>query len=247
MKRIFIAISFLVSLNTQAQFPNASINNFTGNYKEPSGTATADSFSIGEINFGHDTKFTVEKQAGLIHLRAGSEEFTIENPPEFIQNLETLNWRGIVFNSSTHKISAQIPSFDGNGAEGRVAIQNLNISCDHSQRIQNNLKEELLDSCLNHKATFAIGSLYFNENKATNLSNLSVSTKSNDLNFSVRAGVNVKGHGKIWYDENAQTIKVRIDSARAGILNVYSRFFNELRALESENISVNAPWIEIQL
>lgn len=247
MKRIFITLGIFVSFNVYSQFPNASINNFSGNYKEPSGTATAESFSVGAINFGHNAKFEVEKQAGLIHLRAGSEEFTIENPPEFIERLETLNWKGITLSSSSNKISLKIPNFEGNGDDGRVAIQNLNLSCDHSRRIENSLQEELLDSCLNHKSNFSISSLFFHENKGTNLGNLSVTVQNNDLNFGLKAGLNIKGNGKIWYDENGQTIKIRIDSARAGILNVYSRFFSELRALESENISVNAPWIEIQL
>lgn len=245
-KGIFICI---LTLSTQvfAQFPIANIEKFSGNYRDPSGSATASDFLFDNIDFGQNPTFSVERQAGLINLRTNAQEFTWENPPAMINDLSDLNWDSITLNSTPESFSLEIPSFNGSSVDANFSTTNLSLKCDHAGTNLGDLTSELLDACLNNSSEFYTSYISFSNNKGTSLSGLGLYVNKNYLNFNVKVGVNVKGNGQIWYDHSKKQIKIRIDRAKAGFINVRGKLFDELRALESEKIRVNEPWVEIDL
>lgn len=247
MKKGFFIVILSFCTQTFAQFPISNIENFNGNYADPSGTATASDFFYDTIDFGKNPNFTVERQAGLINLRTQSEEFTWENPPLFIDELNTLSWQGIHLNSNQNHFSLQVPHFSGNSENASFSTSNLNLNCKHAGNNYGNLTSELLDACLNNNANFNTSSISFSNARGTTLNKLNFDIRQNKLNFSVNVGVTVKGDGQIWYEHENKVIKIKIDKAKAGFLNVRGKLFSELKALESNKIHVQEPWIEIEL
>lgn len=247
MKKGFFVILLSFCHQAFAQFPITNIENFTGNYAEPSGEATATNFSYETINFGKNPVFTVERQAGFINLRTPDKEFTWENPPAFIDELNTLNWQNIRLNSDDNHFSLNVPRFNGNSDEASFSTSNLSLNCAHAGNQYQDLASELLDACLNNSADLSTSAISFSNARGTTLSRLNFDIRKNKLNFSVNVGVTVKGDGQVWYEHGNKMIRIKIDRAKAGFLNVRGKLFNELKALESNKIRVHEPWIEIEL
>ena len=66
------------------------------------------------------------------------------------------------------------------------------------------------------------------------------------MDFEMKAqGLKIKGNGKTYYENNQ--IRIRIDKAKVGFINVRGRLFKELEKLESDKVQVNEPWIEFDL
>jgi PhoPQ-activated pathogenicity-related protein len=96
--------------------------------------------------------------------------------------------------------------------------------------------------CINQKITFYLPFL-----KGLSINNLNIWGTNNKLNFSFKNTVWIKGYGALFYDQANNLIKVRIDKAKTGFINVTGKVFAELKAQENDFITVNRPWVEIQL
>lgn len=243
MKKIFL--TYLLSSGLAfAQFPQVDITNFNGAYNEPSGNAIADSFNIEDYQFGENVKFSVEKQAGVFILYTPDDEIVLEHLPDSIDSLESVEWRNINMSSHAESFSINIDQLKGKSTDANLSLSNFRMSCDHSG-YEDTALEELLDSCLNEKGSIGVGYLSINDGTKTSvLSSFYMNINQDNMNFSIKAsGARVKGYGKVFHEPGLT--RIRIDKAKVGFFSVKGRLFGQLRALESENVKVNNPWIEI--
>jgi hypothetical protein len=245
-KALLVTIVLSFSLNVFAVFPNASINDFQGNYQEPSGKATASTFVVADLNFGSNPQFNVERQAASIILDANGEEFVWQNPPAQLAEINSIEWNGASLNATDDHFKLELNNFQGKTAKDTIAVRSLKLECSHSGMV-GQVEEELMDSCLNFQGKINLGSFSQSKQKGSSLSRLNVSIKNNRVTFSLKSGVTIRGNGYSWYYPDQKLIKVRIDRAKAGPLNVKSRLFGELNKLSSDQIKVQNPWIEIDL
>ncbi len=122
-------------------------------------------------------------------------------------------------------------------------INRLNVNCNYKS-INDTFGNEVLHSCLNVKGSVSLNS-YSADGKEV-IGETTLTTQGNSMNFQLRAqGLKIKGEGNTYF-ENGK-IRIKISKAKVGILNVRGRLFYELEKLSSDKISVNEPWIEIEL
>ena len=244
MKFLFILV---LSFSVLAKLPIADIKNFNGNYADPTGQAQSTKFLYEDISFEENASFVVEKQAGSFFLQTPNEEIQIENIPSFVNNLEKLKWAGINLSSNSSLFNLSIDSLSGKNNERSLSVRNFSINC-KSQNNYENIMSDILDSCLNVSGNLDLDSVVLNSvnKKETKVENLNIDIRSNSVDFRVKAsGFNVKGDGKVYFEEDK--VRVRIDKAKAGFLNVKGILFKELDKMESQNVKVNRPWITIYL
>lgn len=247
MKIGFFATALFISTTLYAQFPIANITQFSGNYLEPSGKATATNFKWEEYDFGANPNISFERQGSAIFIEANNERFELSNLPDFINNVESLTWQSIDFTSNVNYFSLNIPKFKSVTKDSSVAVSNLNLKCEYSGTSFEDVKKSILDSCLNHRSSFKSTSLGMGASSGNSINNLNFEVTKKSLTFSLKSGVNVNGTGEIDYDSKNDFIKIKINTAKTGGINIRSKFFKELKALESENIKVQEPYIEIKL
>jgi hypothetical protein len=220
MRYLFIT---LLSLSSFAQIPSATINNLKASYITPSGTAKADNFLYNGKDYGKE--LSLELQAGELVLNTDSDEFRLNKLPSFITEAKSLNIEEISLNSNGETIELISKRIDFTDQEDNEKyLTGLNVKCETTQ---SNFVSEVLDLCLNQKLTF-----YLPFVKGLNINNINIWGNNNKLNFSFKNGVWIKGYGALFYDELNSKIKIRIDKAKAGFLNVTTRVFNELKAQE---------------
>jgi hypothetical protein len=246
MKKIIVAMALgLSSVSSFADFPESNIQEFQGSYNSPSGTAKANRFSFTGVDFGENPEFSVEKQAGVFFLETPNESLQIEGLPEMISELQELRWNGVSLKTVPGSIDLDLLNITGSAPDNSLLINDLKLDCQHGV-VQGELMEEILDSCLNTNGVFTLKLVKTTkEGKTDKIENIWLSTKDTKMSFKLKAaGATIKGRGATFYEAN--TVKIRIDKAKAGFFNVRGKLFKELKKMESENISVNLPWIEIK-
>lgn len=245
MKKIILFLSLFPVL-CLGNIPTSKIENFNGSYLDPSGTASADYFEFNQYQFGANAEFTVEKQAGSIFLETPDESIQFDNIPDFITNLSELEWKNLNLNTNSSSIDFSLKSLKGSHTEGAVKINNLSLECKNKNATSTS-DNEILEMCLNQFAEVSLASTKITDkDKDTDVSNLSISIDKNDMKYKVKYGsFTVKGHGQTFYETNL--IRIKISTAKVGILNVRGKLFNELSKNQTEDLTVNEPWIEIRL
>lgn len=79
------------------------------------------------------------------------------------------------------------------------------------------------------------------------MNNINVWANSNTLEFSLKNKVWIKGNGAIFFDKDTQQVRIRVDKAKTGFLNITGKFFREIKAMENDFLKVERPWITIDL
>jgi hypothetical protein len=246
MKKLIMAMALgAVSVYSYADFPDSNIQEFQGSYTSPSGNANAQKFEFTDIDFGPNPQFSVEKQAGVFFLETPNEMMQIENLPTFIADLEQVEWSGVNLKTNKTSIDLNLFKVTGSAPDNSLVIDNLTLDCQHGT-FQGELMLEVLDSCLNKEGVFSLKLMETTkEGRTDKIQDIWFSTKATKMNFKLKAaGATIKGRGATFYEDNS--VKIRIDKAKAGFFNVRGKLFKELKKMENENITVNLPWIEIQ-
>lgn len=228
-----------LSLGAIAQVPSINVENFKANYTQPTGSGSADNFVYEGQSYGNE--FNLEIQAGELVLRSDTgEEFNLNSIPAQVSEWKKLMVEKVDLQTSMEKIflrSQRIEYTDGEDKEGYIS--SIKVDC---ETLQKGIMESALDMCLNNKMTFYVPFV-----GGLSLNNINIWTDNNKLNFSIKNGVWIKGYGAIFYEEANKKIRIRIDKAKTGFLNVTGKVFSELKALENDFVSVNRPWVEISL
>ncbi len=242
-----LLFAFFYSINVFAILPTAQISNLSGDYLDPSGQGRADYVMYEDEIDVRDVDVELEKQAGAIYLKVLDTEFSLDELPEQINDLKSLNLAGLDFESHGHDLDLKLDSFLGENYEGNgFSLKTLSASCSGTED-GIDLQDELLNSCLNSESRFQIGRLELKESGKTDvISGLLITLKQNDLYLTVVAeGKRIKGYGAVFYE--GDKIRIRLDKVKYKFIPITGRVFGELKKLENDKISVNRPWIEIQL
>jgi hypothetical protein len=252
MKRIMIIGLVTCSTSVLAEFPLGNISEFTGSYSEPSGKATASNWEYKDLSYKAPVDIEIEKQAGLMYLSIENNEFEFDQIPKEIEQLQFIDWSAFNLQSDGKKFQLNLESLLGNSVSSTdshsIDLKKLNIECDNLESTEERtIAEEFLDSCLNNYGNFSVGSMVtVKDGKTETVSNVNFNTDQNKLTFKMKAkGFTLKGRGEIYFEDDS--IKIKIDKAKAGMFNAKSKLFKEFKKQESDKLIVNKPWIEIIL
>lgn len=234
----------LVSHLSYADFPLSQIESFNGSFVDPSGTAQAEYFSIPNYNIGENAEFAVERQAGIYILSTPYEDIILDTLPEAIYELENLKWTDLNLVSLPLEFSLDMQALDGEHKEGEVLVETLSLSCLHSG-VEDEIQNELLDACFNNDMSLGIKKLNIvTSDRDLSFSKFSANVQDNKLSFRIKVkGFTVKGSGESYFEPGL--IRIKISKAKAGIISVKGMLFDELEGIDSDNVKVNKPWIEI--
>ena len=252
-----------------------TITNFTGAYEAPSGAGTATRFTIPiSDEFTNNLTIQIEKIAGGYSLRLPDQEREWLDPPSALDDVVIARWNGINLSKTVTQVNLSGTTLQTVGHAQNLNLKNLSLKCalDNSSPDEVN---QLIQGCLNKEGSLRLGFLELVKHKSDFLNELmsvvEVLVAGNDFtaqsttlfenieldikgdNFTgqikTKAGITatVKLNGYIRYEEGSQQVRIRIDRARAGILNVMGILFDELTKLQSDSMVVERPWVTINL
>jgi hypothetical protein len=226
-----------------AQVPTISVSEFNLKYNDPSGSASVSYLIVPGYSFESSTTFTVEQQAGSFVLETNNESLTIEDVPKQIIDLKKLIVENLNLETNNSKIFLSVNQMSGNNYNASLDIKSLLVDCKY-EHLSPNIKDEVLNSCVNNNGRIKIDK--FTNNGKDVVSNADFKFNKNGLNFKIKAaGFNVKGSGKAYYTPGL--LRIKVEKAKVGILNVKNKVFKELENIQSQSIRVSNPWIEIDL
>lgn len=238
MRALGLMLLVTFSMGAFAQIPTINVENFKANYVQPRGEASADTFIFEGEDYGKS--FELDIQAGGLILTTEYEQFRLDGLPAQVSEWKNLTVNKIDLKTNENSIflrSDRIEYKDSKDKEGYVS--SIKVDCETTSK---SVIDSALDMCLNNKMTFYVPFI-----GGVSLNNINIWTNNNKLNFSLKNGVWIKGNGAVFYEEAKKLIRVRIDKAKTGFINVTGRVFGELKALENDFIKVNRPWVEISL
>ena len=243
MKKLLMTL-LLTSVSAYAFFPLTDVQNFNGSFNDPSGTAFADQFDLPDYQLGSDVEFSVERQAGVYILQTPVEEIQLDQLPDLVYQMMSLDWSGAYLFSNDNEFQVGLTELDGVHATGSLKLRDFHLACE-SLGTLSDLMDEVLEACLNNQGTVSLDYLSMTQDgDNSTLENLNFDISGDKMNFKIKAkGVTIKGRGEVYYRPGL--VQIKITKAKAGIFSVKSKLFKELKVLESENITVNNPWIEI--
>ncbi len=252
-----------------------TITNFTGAYEAPSGTGTATRFTIPVSDeFTNNLTIKIEKISGGYNLILPDQEREWLDPPSALDDVVIARWNGINLSKTATQVNLSGTTLQTVGRAQNLNLKNLSLKCvlDSSNTDEVN---QLMQGCLNkegtlrlsfvelvkHKSDFLnelmaivevlVGGDDFTTQSTTLFENIELDIKGDSFTGQIKtkAGITatVKLNGYIRYEEGSQQVRIRIDRARAGILNVIGILFDELTKLESESMVVQRPWVTINL
>ena len=241
MKILILSLCFIGTAFTQV--PNISISNLNLNYSDPSGVASATEFKVPGYTFSDSPNFEVEQQAGEFILSAEDQSFRISSVPAEILALEKLLVESFSLSTNMTKLRFTLAKLSGNNSETSIMAQNVLVNCKYEKSLTGIL-DEVMHSCVNNDGQIKIAS--FIKNGKEVIANADLVFKDNNLVFKIKAaGFNVNGSGKAYYTPGL--LRIKIEKAKVGVLNIKKKLFAELEKNQSDNIKVSNPWIEISL
>ena len=236
-----MASGIFVAQAAFAQLPTLQVENFSASYNSPEGHARADVFVYEQTDFGSPVDFEFYQQAGEFVLSSSEEEFRVGGLPQEVYDWKSVELERVDISSSADKFTFDSKRIDYVTHEGeRGSISQVQLDCESAGK--SDVADSFLQLCLNQKMYFYIPFI-----SAAPVDNINIWANKNVLRFSLKNGVWIKGDGAIFYDEDQKLVRIRIDKAKAGFLNVTGKLFAELKKLEGETMTVKRPWIEIPI
>ena len=147
-----------------------------------------------------------------------------------------------------------IPLIETTAEKGGGTLKGLTANCGSSKASieSSDILDGILTSCIS-RGTVRLESFKGNKDKASNIDveKVKFDIRNGKLTFEARVDIGssmkVTGNGSVTYSRSKNEMKLKIDRVKAGILNVTGKVFKELKKLESDQISVNRPYITISL
>jgi hypothetical protein len=203
-------------------------------------------------------------------------EYQWNEIPSFFQETIAAHWTGINLSKTTNSIALSGSHLHTVGTKQDLNFRTLSLSCQLPNHTEDDAAEALLQGCLNRQSQFRLrlfeltkkGSSSFlseltstvnslfagDENWTQNtdrFENIELNIRGDDFDGQVTTRVvinaTVRLNGKVYYEQEHSRIRLRIDRARAGLLNVTGMLFDELDKLNSEKVIVSRPWVTVHL
>lgn len=205
-----------------------------------------------------------------------SQDFLWEDVPSVLLEMQSLNWSDIDFNTASKRVSLEVQSLRGVTDQKTVSLSRANANCSHSGEGHQSFVENLLESCLNGTGRLRVAS-FNNEDKSSllnkseltefiqalhglddkapstqqELEDIELDIRNNSFEARLKTKIifntTVKAEGKSYFDSDEKVIRLRIDKAKAGFLNVTDKVFEELEKKQGEKLRVERPWVFVSV
>lgn len=157
-----------------------------------------------------------------------------------------------------NKFIAELSKFEVENFKGQTNKKEMSSSLDyaflnhknddyelHSMSTYCQGQQTLIESCLQN-GRLSVSSLKFDE---TRIRDFLIKSGNKDLYFAANvSGIGkIKGYGSSVYLKDQLTLRVKIDKVKLSFLNITSRFFDEIKDLESDSVRVEKPYLYIKL
>ena len=240
---MILTLSFCMSTFAQALF-TSKIQDFSGNYVNEVGSASAKFFQFDNIDFGQNPHFEIFKQAGIFFLKTPDEEIQLDDLPENITELEKLSFSNIDLNSSPSYFKISIGKLSGKSSKDSISLKGFILRCSNINT-DGDLSLEIYKACFSKSMGFRLPSGNINGNK---YKGLEINISNNKLKFEANiSGITAKGAGKSSFDPIEKKIHFKIDKVYAGPINVTDKFWDEVKKQRSQSVKVSPPYIDIYL
>ena len=242
MKRIILPMAFLC-MPIFANDYKTKVSNFNLQYTLPEGLASSDYFEYQETLYNQTTQYSVQLQAGSLYLETPDELIEFESLPASLENVDEVNVSNLNITSSDSVIALDFSRWATQSSEGSIEVKSLDIDCSYED-LDSEFLAEVLHSCFNKKGSIIIDK--YTSDGETIVEDANFKISANDMDFQIKAaGFKIKGEGKTYYEDGI--LKIKIEKAKYGFINVKKKLFKELEAMESDKVRVDNPWIEIEL
>lgn len=267
MKIFFILTFVTISLNSIAGFDKVFVQNLDLDYSAPSGRGMVEKVGIG-LNFV-SVPYPVEiyRTEDSFEIFSPYLEFSWKNPTRFIYDIEAFSVK-----RTSAGIGMKIQSIESDflmmrpKGRGEYIAENVKGICDGSS--SGSFGERVLEDCRRFmdlsikKVVIPTDFILYKliedlpndvETGEVNLpgEDIALKIKDGDFRFQIyvrywlRAGLRVKG--KLQYEDNFDTIALRVDEIKFGVLTVTSFVMKKLKELNNNtNVTVDPPWIRIR-
>lgn len=266
MKKILLATCALISSFTFAQLPVGKIQNLNANYRSPAGTGKVQYINLSDFGEYSNADVEVENYNGLLQFSIADKQFELDLSMLGITDAEEINFSNLNFLNETSQINLSISKANAKDSEKDLNMDFSGASVTCKRKVKyDDIKTDLLKNCLDNsnislsklnlnKSSFQMKSLVsddFEIQGGFDLSSFKIDVFNNkfkaETKSSISSGLTIKLEGTSVYKVDESIIEIRIDKAKAGILNIKSKLFDALKDMESESISVREPFIYIDL
>ncbi len=248
----FLFLSFLLVNSAIAQetpsLPIGTIDNLSMNYTSPDGGGQVESLNLDDIGEYTDAALSVNNYSGLLIFGLEDKTFEIDISMLGVSDADTINISRLNYKNDSTNLSLNFSKLESTKDTGITRLGKSKINCQGST-----INEELLLACLKtgklNLTNMFIKSSKGKKDVSLRYFNLSIKNGSLFANFkgSITKNINTKIWGRISYDSQLREITLKITKAKAGIIGVKGKIFNELKKNETENMRVEQPYIYIRL
>lgn len=264
--KAFLLVLTLASFHVYAGFEKLTVENLDLKYTSPRGEGVVDRVGIGMSLAPVPYPIQIEKTQNSFELTSPYVDFTWKHPLKFIYDLQSVTAKKTSAALGTKKHFVKSDFFSFTTKEKNVyTAHGLDGFCEGSAEGSFDLR--LLEDCRKHleftiKKVDVPGSFILarvaedlplppmNEMDIPG-DNVILTVKNGDyfmqvyISFWVRAGLRAWGH--VQYENNRETIAIRVDQIKFGYIPVTSMVMKKLKELiKSPDIKVDPPWIRIK-
>lgn len=259
-----LSTCLLLNAYTFAQLPKGEITSLNANYNSPEGTGKATYINIEDFGEYRNQDLFVENQNGLLRFIVDDKNFELDLSMLGINDAEKINLNTVNFKNNDAQILLNASKANATDPDFKLDINGAAITCNKTMSNED-IKKELLGNCLKY-SKISLNKLNFNKENLNleslvseevingdsfDLSALKIDITNGvlkaEMKSSISQGITLKLEGRTSYQLENNLVEIRIDKAKAGILNIKGKLFEALEKMDSETISVSEPYIRIQL
>jgi len=249
------------------------MSEFTGSFNYPDGRGQVREFSLNQGPIARNAQVNLLIDGENLILNLDEDEYSWEDIPSGLNDLISANWNNLNLGLTQTALQASAQTLQTNSSDSRLSLSQFNLQCGLGSRSKDNDDmDHLLNGCLNRQGKLNLRllditnlsgasiiaklmeslNLGFPSIQSTNrFENIELDIRNNDFTAAVTTRVvinaTVRMNGKTFYDKEQEQVRIRIDRARAGFLNVTNMIFDELDKLSSDRVQVSRPWIVINI
>lgn len=276
MKRsTLLTLLCFITTPVLAEFQEINIQKFQGQYRSPSGDGSASVFQLpAQAEYSKNVSLTIEQNETGYILTTPSSQYDWQDVPEILMSVDEVQWNGLNVSGKTQQFMTNFSAITIKRESSDMSLKNFLLDCRLTAQAHEEFIETLLESCLNGQGTARLDE--FQKNDKSLMSNqllrnflMAVTpyeiaplgdTKVEEINLKVSRqafeaslktkvvfNTTVKMSGAVFYEQDKSQIRLRLDKAKAGFINVHSQIFEQLEKNQSETLIVQKPWVTIIL
>ncbi len=243
----FLVLIFLFPFTLMAQ-DFVKVNGLDVDIKKRVGKGEADFFRVDSRSFLRSRdKFDLTFDKTSAHFKFPSQELEVTNLPSFLTKIKDLVLKDF---DLTYKYKENgVFSFAEASFGPKVDLSLIALKCYNMREFN---FEMVLESCLDNmkaEGKSVAFKLKESQNFITDI-NLVVKDGKFELTAGWQKGI-FKGRfyasGEVDYLANEQTIRLKVDKAKLGVVGVKNLLFSILKNNESKNFKVDKPYIYVTL